>query len=102
MTDARQFVYVIRPTRPEMLTEGPTPDEAAIIEDHAAYIEKLAEEGVVRLAGRTLTTGPESFGIVILDAGSEESARRVMEMDPAVKLGVMNAELFPFRVAYEG
>jgi uncharacterized protein YciI len=102
MTGAGHYLYRIRPTRPEMLPEGPTPEESAIIGDHAAYIEKLAKEGVVRLAGRTLTTGPESFGIVIVDAGSEESARRVMEKDPAVKQGVMRAELFPFRIAYEG
>jgi uncharacterized protein YciI len=56
-------------------------------------------EGVVILAGRTLNGDDSTFGIVIFNAGSEEEARRIMESDPAVRQGVMRAELFPYRVA---
>jgi len=54
------------------------------------------------LAGRTLNTGVSSFGIVILAAGSELEARRVMLGDPAVAQRVMRAELYPFRIALLG
>lgn len=39
------------------------------------------------------------MGIVILEVDSEEEARELMENDPAVKEGVMEATLFPYRVA---
>jgi uncharacterized protein YciI len=102
MTLEEEYLYRIRQSRPEMLSAGPTEEEAAVIDAHAAYLRELADRGVVRLAGRTLTTGPETFGIVILAAGSAEDARRIMDADPAVKRGVMRAELFPFRTAITG
>ncbi|MFL5803143.1 MAG: YciI family protein [Roseiflexaceae bacterium] len=51
------------------------------------------------LAGRTLNTDPSSFGIIILRADTEATARGIMEDDPAVQQGVMRAELFPYRIA---
>jgi hypothetical protein len=53
----------------------------------------------VILAGRTLTTDERGLGIVIFRAPSADAARAIMEGDPAVRQGVMRAELFPFRVA---
>jgi uncharacterized protein YciI len=83
-----------------MLAEGPTPEEENIITDHAAYVKKLTEEGVVLLAGRTLNTDASSFGIVIFEANDDGAARSVMEKDPAVVKGLMRAEVFPYRIAF--
>jgi len=94
-----EFIYVIRPTRPAMIDAGPTEREAAVVAEHFRYLERLAGDGVVRLAGRTLAAGAETFGIVILAAGSPEAAAAIMRDDPAVREGVMRAELSPFRVA---
>ena len=99
MSDVEHYIYRIQPSRPGMLTDGPTPEEAEIVSEHFAYLEQLTEQGVVVLAGRTLTTDESSFGIVILRADSEEAARDVMDNDPAVERQVMRAELFPFRIA---
>lgn len=55
----------------------------------------MTEEGAVLLAGRALNTDPSSFGIVILEAESEEAARELVQNDPAVKASVFRAELFP-------
>jgi uncharacterized protein YciI len=93
------YLYHILPTRPEMLSEGATSEEEAIIAEHFAYLQTLTDQGNVLLAGRTLNTDPSSFGIVILKAESENAARRIMLADPAVRQGVMHAELFPFRIA---
>lgn len=41
----------------------------------------------------------KGFGIVILEVNSEEEAIELMVNDPAVKEGIMEATLFPFRVA---
>ena len=99
MSGVTQYLYKIQPTRPGMLVEGPTPEEAAIVEQHFNYLKELTAKGVVILAGRTLNTDESSFGIVIFEAESEQAARQVMNDDPAVKHGVMRAELYPYRVA---
>jgi uncharacterized protein YciI len=82
-----------------MLTDGPTPEEAATIGEHAKCLERLLEEGVAILFGRTQTADENTFGIVIFASADEGSARAVMEADPAVRRGVMAAELLPYKVA---
>jgi hypothetical protein len=97
-----QFIYVIKPTRADMLEGGLTQAEEAVVQEHFAYLQDLTEEGVVVLAGRTDTTGPESFGIVVYEADDEETARGIMAADPAVAKRVMEAEFLPFRIALFG
>lgn len=97
--DPTHYLYRLRPARPAMLSGGPTPEEAATVARHFAYLKDLTERGVVVLAGRTLTADEGTFGIVILAAESEAAARDLMEADPAVQGGVMRAELYPFRIA---
>jgi len=99
LDEIRYFLYTLRPSRLERLSEGPTPEEAAIISEHFAYLEALTEQGIVLLAGRTLTTDERTFGIVVLKAESQEAARAIMANDPGVKGGVQRAELFPYRIA---
>ncbi len=99
MPNIPEYLYKIQPVRLEMLTQGPTPEEAAIVVQHFAYLQGLAQQGVVILAGRTQNANESTFGIVIFRANSEESARDVMNNDPAVKNGVMRAELYPYRIA---
>jgi uncharacterized protein len=94
-----QFLYRIQPVRVAILVEGPTALEASIIGEHFNYLAKLVEDGVVLMAGRTLNTDERTFGIVVFVATSESEARELMKGDPAVKRGVMKAELFPFNVA---
>ena len=99
MIDSPQFLYTIQPTRPEMLSEGPTPEESEIVSQHFNYLKKLKEEQVVILAGRTQNTDPTSFGVVIFRAANEKAAKHIMENDPAVKHKVMQAKLYPYRIA---
>jgi len=102
MAEAKHFLYRIQAVRPAMLAEGPTADEEQIISEHFSYLEGLTKTGIVLHAGRTLTTDERTFGIVIFRSDSEEEARAVMDGDPAVKQGVMRAELFPYRIALAG
>lgn len=97
-----QFLYRIQAKRLEMLTEGPTPDEASVLSQHTAYLSELTEQGIVLLAGRTQNTDESSFGIVILQADSFDSAKAIMESDPAVRDGVMRSELYPYKIAFTG
>ena len=102
MNETKHYLYRIQPTRHEMLVEGKTPEEEEIIGEHFTYLERLTGEGVVMLAGRTLTTDKDGMGIVIFKARSDEEALALMKSDPAVSKGVMSAKLFPFRIALHG
>ncbi len=99
MTEVRQYLYRIQPTRLEMLTEGATSEEMEIIGEHFAYLQRLTDEGIMILVGRTLTTDKDTMGIAIFKANSDEEALALMNADPAVSKGVMDAKLFPFRIA---
>jgi uncharacterized protein len=94
-----QFIYCIKPTRLAMLTDGPTEDEAAVIAEHFAYLERLVAQDVVLMAGRTMNADEHTFGIVVFVAKSNQEATEIMQNDPAVSRGVMTAKLFPYHVA---
>lgn len=95
-----EFLYRLRPARPDMLEDGGTREEQAAVADHFAYLEGLHEEGMVRFVGRTTTEDERAFGIVVFDADDEASASEVMNADPCVERGVMRAILYPFRTAF--
>ncbi len=94
------YIYKIQVTRQAMLTEGPTPDEAAILSVHADYLSKLVEQGVAVLVGRTLTTDEGTFGLCIFQAASPEEAETIMRSDPGIAAGVWRGELRPFRISF--
>lgn len=99
MSALSQFLYRIQPTRPAMLTEGPTPAEQQAVADHFAYLQRLQQQDVLLLAGRTQNSDYSSFGIIIFLAASEEEAQAIVANDPAVQQRVMRAELYPYRIA---
>jgi uncharacterized protein len=94
-----QYVYLLKPVRSGMLTEGPTESEAAVARRHAEHLRQLAREGRVLLFGRTQENDERTFGLVLLEAEDEDDARRVMESDPAVAEALMTATLHPYEAA---
>jgi uncharacterized protein YciI len=94
-----QYLYRIQPNRLEMVTHGPTDEEASILSEHFNYLKSLTKQGVVLVFGRTQNNDTSTFGITIFRAESEDAARSIMNNDPAVKKGLMRAELFPYKVA---
>ena len=97
-----QFLYYLTPARIELVTVGPTPEEQAIVSEHFAHLAALTEQGVMLFVGRTQDNSPRTFGIAVFQAESQEQAQAIMNSDPAVRKGVMCAELFPFRIALAG
>jgi uncharacterized protein YciI len=91
------WIYVIRPADAGMLT-APTEEQVAAMREHVAYLERLRDDGLVLLAGPSVAA-EDVFGIVVLETEDEATARAAMERDPAVSMGVMLAELRPFRIA---
>jgi uncharacterized protein YciI len=94
-----EYLYVLTPARLGMVTEGPTDQEAAIVGQHFAYLKRLTEAGTMILVGRTQNNDERTMGLAIFRAESDQAAHEIMINDPAVKNGVMRAELFPYRVA---
>ncbi len=94
-----QYLHKIQPVRPEMLTEGLTPDEKQTMSDHFTYLQDLMGKGIVILAGRTQNKDYSSFGIVIINAGSDSEAHKIVQNDPSVKRHVVRAELYPYRIS---
>jgi len=94
-----QYLYFLKPARLGMVTEGPTPEEAEVVSRHFAHLEALTEKGVMILVGRTQNKDESTFGIAIFEAEDDSAARAIMESDPAVRAGVMRAELYPYQVA---
>lgn len=91
----QSFVYLLRPVR-SGFGEAMTPREEAVSDEHFARLKRLLAEGRLVLAGPCLDG---AFGIVILEANSEAEAAEIMRSDPAVRDGVMTAELHGFRVS---
>ena len=97
-----QWIYILRPTRAEMLTEGPTDQEKETVGKHFAYLQDLTEKGTIILVGRTQVNDARTLGLCVYRAETEEDAHAIMVNDPAIVAGVMSGELFPFRVALAG
>jgi uncharacterized protein YciI len=95
--DVATWIYVVHLTRPAAMA-SPTEDESAAIDHHFMRLQEACSAGTVRLAGPA-TDG--AFGIVIFEAEDETAASTFMADDPAVRAGVMTAELHPFRVSLE-
>ena len=92
------FIYVLRATRPAMI-DDPRPEEESRLEEHSDYLARALDQGRLVLAGPCLDG---EFGVVVFRADTEQAAREFMEGDPAVRHGLMAAELHPFRVSLSG
>jgi uncharacterized protein YciI len=97
-----QWLYLIRVTRPAMLTEGPTPDEQKTVGEHFRYWQALGAQGVAALVGRTQTNGADTLGLAVFEAADEAAARAICEADPVIQRRVMRYELLPYRAAILG
>jgi uncharacterized protein YciI len=95
MIDLSTFVYVLKLVRPESFGRM-SPQEELVVDQHFEYLKKALKRGKLALAGRCVNG---EFGIVIFRAESEKQANEFMKNDPAVKKGIMIAEIHPFRIA---
>lgn len=92
------YIYLIKPTRPEMLETGLNEHETKAFQAHSAYLDDLTSRGVLILAGRTLSP-EDSMGIGIFYAASEQEAQAIVDADPFVSRGVVTPTLMPFSLA---
>lgn len=95
MADTGHFLYTIVPCR-KTLIDDMSAAEAAVLDEHFAYLKAALNDKRLVLAGPCLDG---EFGVVILQTASEEEARCFMTADPVVAGGMMTATLHPFRVS---
>lgn len=92
------FIYMLR-TKGRNYIDEATPEEEARLSEHFEYLQRALEEGRLVLAG---PCEDGEFGVVIFQAATDEAAVEFMQSDPAVRHGLMTAELHPFRVSLLG
>ena len=88
------YAYRITPPRADFvrtLTEA----ERAIMLRHWNYLQGQFAAGKINVVGRCENG---DYGITILETGSMEEARQIMQEDPAVAGGLMRAEIHEFRL----
>ena len=102
MSERQLFLYRIEPTRPEMLTEGPTPEEQATMETHYAHLLANVESGRIFLAGPGVRSDGSGYGITLFEADDFADAEAFAASDPAVIGGVVRAEVLEFRLSLIG
>ena len=93
-----EFIYLIHPLRHEFF-DAPTAEEDLAMDEHFEYLKKATANGTVLLAGPCLD---DTFGVVVITAENEATARQFMLNDPSVKRNVMMAELHPMKVSLMG
>lgn len=66
---------------------------------HADYLNRLYLNGRLATGGR-VEEAARPVGIAVLEVDDEAEARRILEADPAVRAGLMEAKLQPFFLSY--
>jgi uncharacterized protein YciI len=94
MTTPLEYISIMRPKRPDLLTSM-TPAEQETMQKHLAYVDRLFDQGKIILGGAALDG---AIGILVLRVESADEARSIYEHDPAVIAGIGDTELHPFRV----
>jgi uncharacterized protein YciI len=92
------YVYLTRPVRPGW-DDGLTTEEEATMSAHFSYLQQVHRKGDLLLAG---PCEDAAFSIVVFQATSDEQAAAMMATDPAVRAGIVTAELHRFRISLQG
>ena len=97
----RHFCYLLSLREDLRDFKNWTEEENQIVGVHFNYLKGMLEGGKLVLAGRTVNMPmtDKDMGIAILETNTMEEAAEIMANDPAVKSGIMSAELFEFSLA---
>ncbi len=92
-----EWIYFLHPPR-DNFAATMTAEEQAAFAEHARWLAKLLEDGVLILAGPTL--GPVNTGIGVFEAPDEETARAIIAEDPVTRGGFARPELRPYQLGF--
>jgi uncharacterized protein YciI len=94
------FFFKLIPPRPTFIADM-TPDELALMEEHAHYTRAAQAAGEVLIAGPVLAHDGV-FGMAVLAMSGEPAARAFAENDPSVRAGLNTFAIYPMRVLDSG
>ena len=98
MAERNHYYAIIKPYRQDFIT-NPKEEEDKIMSDHFHYLKSLLKQKKLFLAGPTLNI-EDPFGLIILEAETEEDARKLLEKDPSVSAGIQQiADFRPIRLS---
>lgn len=97
----QQYLYILRLATRLHDDAAWTEADKAAVSRHFQHLKAATAAGRVILAGRTTESGDKTMGLVIFEAANDDEARRFMESDPSVMVGVMTATLHPYAVALQ-
>ena len=97
----KEWLWVLTLTEKYTEEKNWTKNDEDFVGEHFQRLTKMKNEGVVVLAGRTLTelNNTEGMGLVIFYAKDEKEALQFMIDDPAVKNKIMLARVLPYGIA---
>jgi uncharacterized protein YciI len=88
------YAYRVIPKRPDFIRTMSEADRA-IIGRHWNYLQEQFAAGKINVVGRC---EHGEYGLTIVEVPSPEEARQIMQGDPAVAEGLMDAEMHEFRL----
>jgi len=100
VAELEEWLYILRPNRPEMLVE-PTYAEQIHVREHYAYQKHLLANNILVHTGRTRNDDKDMLLLVVLRTPSRRAAEQYMLDDPLVKNGLMSATLYPYWAALQ-
>jgi uncharacterized protein YciI len=65
---------------------------------HGRYLQELMDKGALQLAGPFLD---DSGGFILLNAADESEARRIVDHDPGVTAGILEADIHAVGIAFD-
>jgi uncharacterized protein YciI len=89
------FLYTFKPKRADFMMTM-TDAERSVMAEHTAHLLALLGDGKLLFAGVCLDG---AFAVAAFRADSAEAGATVFENDPAVKAGIVDAELHPFHLS---
>jgi uncharacterized protein YciI len=90
---SKHFICMMRPG-PNILSK----QHDDLINQHCEYLQKLYEEDIVIFAGPSWEEGEDNFAVVVFESDSKESARAIMNGNPAVLAEVLTSNVTEFEI----
>ena len=92
-----QFIYFVRPLRPDFSPDNATETEREIVGQHFAYLQKALADGKVILVGRTQEE--PWVGVCIFEVANRDEANEFLQNDPAVAKDVFHGTVQSYGIA---